>query len=416
MHVVGLHSINKDKETLAAIGSISLTINGALDAGLALLLVKPPKIEHEFHHAGAIFRASPDTPFIVCCFSGAKSHIEAVNIGSNLIQEGLDLLSMTGGADLATRDANEEYVAWWNADGESTIAYVSTVTSSVSIGPSEVTVRDANGNIVPPNIIVPQHHLGFRFYRLAQVSDDLFDAYRNMYLAFEALLSSQYPKGRGLEIDWLRSSLTAASNDLTLTSVVPGGTPSPVDHILDIVYGGARLPLFHAKDGRTYFAPTGSANDRGVVAVALRLLTKVVIRMADVWFNAHRRSGWVNLKIFEEQNKTLFARSKFVYSDNQHYTLQDDFNSQSIKEGYRFNGQFHEEFAGEPRHNVYGCLDVSSIRDRGRLYALYLISGESVQLSCSPDTTFDLSGFNRFEVFFFLRGNNASRPKYLYSR
>jgi hypothetical protein len=139
---------------------------------------------------------------------------------------------MTGRADLATRDANEEYVVWWTDDGNSTITYASTVTFTVSVGPVELTVCDAAGNIVPQKIVVPQHHLGFRFFRLAQVSDDLFDAYRNMYLAFE----------------------------------------------------------------------------------------------------------------------------------------------------------------------------------------LFLVNDESSQMSCSPDTTFDLNGFHQFEVFFFMRGNNASQPKYLYAR
>ena len=323
---------------------------------------------------------------------------------------------MTGRADLATRDANDEYVAWWTDNGNSTITYASTVTFSFSVWPVELTVRDATGNIVPPNIVVPQHHLGFRFFRLAQVSDDLFDAYRNMYLAFEALLSSQYPKGRGLEIDWLRHSFAAASNDLNLASVVPSGVPAPVDQILDVVYSGARLPLFHAKDGRAYFAPISSANDRAVVAVALRLLTQLVIRMAGVWFNARRRSGWVNLNIFEKNYKILFSRSEFVFSDNPDYSLHDDLTSKSINEGCRFSAQFHKKFDGETRHHVYGCLDVSSIRDRGRLYALFLVNDKSPQMSCSPDTTFDLNGFNQFEVFFFMRGNNASQPKYLYAR
>jgi hypothetical protein len=107
---------------------------------------------------------------------------------------------MTGRADLATKDAQEEYIAWWDESGKKTVAYATTVTFSFSVGSVELTAHDANGNIIPPNIIVPQHHLGFRFYRLAQVSDDLFDAFRNMYLAFEALLSSHYPKGVFLHI------------------------------------------------------------------------------------------------------------------------------------------------------------------------------------------------------------------------
>ena len=401
---------------MASVGSISLSINGTMDAGLALLLVNPPENAHEFQHAGAIFRLSPDTPFIVCCFSGANSHIESVNIGSSLIQEGLDILSMTGSADVATRNTNEEYVAWWNIDHENTITYVSTSTYDATVFPPQLIFHDVNGNVVPPNIIVPQHHLGFRFYRLAQVSDDLFDAYRNMYLAFEALLSSKYPKGREMEINWLRSSLTDASTDLNLLNMVSAGTQLPIDLIINIVYKNARLPLFHAKDGRAYFAPASNANDRGDVADALRLLTQIVIKMANVWFNTRRIAGGLYLKTFEGQLKTFYSNSEFVFSDNPHYSLQDELNSESIRQGYRFSAQFYEEFEGKTRCHVYGCLDVPSLQERQKLYALYVINKESPLILCSPDAILDLTGFNRFEAFIFLRLNNASQPKYWYAR
>jgi hypothetical protein len=50
---------------------------------------------------------------------------------------------------------------------------------------------------------MPEHHIGFRFFRLAQVTDDLYDAYRNMYLAFEVLLSSRVPAPAPPPARWL---------------------------------------------------------------------------------------------------------------------------------------------------------------------------------------------------------------------
>jgi hypothetical protein len=87
---------------------------------------------------------------------------------------------MTGGADLATRDAADEYFAWWQQGGTKVISITSTATLRWSIGPINIEVRDASGNVVAPTVVVPRHHLGFRFFRLAQVTDDLFDAFRNM--------------------------------------------------------------------------------------------------------------------------------------------------------------------------------------------------------------------------------------------
>src|SRR5262249_18269 len=147
-------------------------------------------------------------------------------MGSELLQDGLDMWPIFGRADLATRDAPDEYFAWWRDGGKSVIAVVDTGTFSFHVPPISIEVRDVRGQIVPPTPVTPQHHLAFRFYRLSQVSDDLFDAFRNMYLAVELLLSAKYPKGVEHEIDWLRASL---------------------------VYLNARLPLFHAKDGRIIF-------------------------------------------------------------------------------------------------------------------------------------------------------------------
>ena len=401
---------------MAAIGSISLEVNGVIECGLALLLVKPAKKTHEMHHAGAIFRVSPDTPFIVCCFSGKQSHSDAYDYGRDLVQEGLDLMSITGREDLATRDGDDEYIVWWTNSGNKTLAYGTTATSSFSVGNAELIVHDANGNLVKPNIVIPQHHLALRFYRLAQVSDDLFDAYRNMYLAFEALLSSRYPKGKGKEIDWLEHSLNAAADELNLNAYVPSEVSSPVKHFLGVIYNGARLPLFHAKDGHAYFAPVSSPDNRSVVVEALQLLTHIVIRMADVWLDARRRGGWVNLDLFSEFNKTAFNDSEFVVLGSTDNSLEEDIKTEDILNEFRCNAIFGEIFDGKKRHHVHGCMSIPNENTKVPLQNLFLVSGTKKLIYFSPETSFDLDGFKEFQIILFLRGKNGSQPKYVYSR
>lgn len=82
---------------MAALGSLNLDFGGELDSGLAQLVLKPPKAKHDFTYQSASLRVGPDTPFAMCCFSGATSHEDAIKRGSELLQNGLDVLSMTGG-------------------------------------------------------------------------------------------------------------------------------------------------------------------------------------------------------------------------------------------------------------------------------------------------------------------------------
>jgi hypothetical protein len=401
---------------VTAIGSITFDLGDSLDSGIALLLMKPPEQEVRVTYRDCVLLASPGNSHVVCRFGGARSHEDAYSQGRLLVQEVLDVLSMTGRGDLVTREAEDEFFVWWATATARTLALVTTATFSIKVGPVSITVKDTHGNVVPPTPVIPKHHIGFRFFRLSQVSDDLYDAYRNMYLAFESLLSSRYPKTKGPEINWLRQSLTAASNDLSLAGLVPAGTPDTISHVLSIIYDGARLPLFHAKDGKAYFAPVHNASDREEVVKALTMLTHIVTRMADTWYSARRMSGWVNLEIFEEQNRSLFSGASFVFSDNPGFTLQDDLNSESIKNGVRFPAMFSETFGADTRHNVIGELHVSSLAERGPLHALYLVNDESSLFGISPDTTVNLNGFDTFQPRIFIRGRNASAPKYIYPR
>jgi hypothetical protein len=397
---------------MAVLGSLPLEV---VDSGIAQLLVKPPKTNQEFNYRHATFRAAPDTPFIICCFSGAGSHVDSVTIGSELLQDGLDMLSMSGRADLATRDAPDEYLAWWRDRGKNVIAVVSTATSAFSVGPITIEVRDATGQVVPPTPLAPQHHLGFRFYRLSQVSDDLFDAFRNMYLAFELLLSAKYPKGSEREIDWLRASLSAAAADLDLASLNPSHT-DPVSHIIDAVYSNARLPLFHAKDGRAYFAPLRSTEDRQEVNSALQLLTLVVIRMAEVWHQTRRQRGGINLALIQHAHKRIFDKTSFVASSNSDFDLQADLCQPAIESGIQFEAKLIDQFNTQPRPHMYGRVDVACLRAFGALKALALIDQQRPLMESRLEAALDLSGFDVLEAQFFFRAINATEPRTLFPK
>lgn len=401
---------------MAAVGALDFSFSDGLDSGVALLLVNPPQEAVRGMYRDCQLIASPGSPHVICRFSGATREEGAFAAGLERAQEALDILSVLGRGDLVTKDAEDEHLVWWQDAGRQSLSVVSTATFSVQVGSMEIAVRDAQGNTVPPIPVIPRHHIGFRFYRLAQASDDLYDAYRNMYLAFESLLSARYPKSRGQEIDWLRQSLSSASADLALKALVPASIPDPVRYFLDTVYQGARLPLFHAKDGRAYFAPSRSALDRAVVQEALSMLTQVVLRMADSWYSARRRSSWVNLELLSKQDRQLFDGGHFVFVDDPTVDLKREIDDSVLAAGIPFQAVFKERHAGTVRHNLSGQISTSHLGSRHRLQAVYFAKDGKALIGFSSDATVDCSGFDDLNVRLFVRGRNAGQPRHMYSR
>lgn len=400
---------------MTAIGTIAFDLTDGLDSGIALLLIKRPKQEVRFKYYDCVLLASPETPFVVCRFKGAHSQVEAYNQGTFLLQEALDVMSMIGSVDLVTHKAKDEYFVWWKTLAAHTLAHVTTITFPVQHGQVNITVKDPQGNVEPPNQRMPKHHIGFRFFRHSQASDDLYDAYRNMYLAFESLLSSRYPKTQRHEIAWFRESLTAALTDgLSLDDLASDGTTETISRILNLIYDEARLPLFHAKDDKAHFAPAHKAGDREKVVEALTALTHIVTRMADIWYSARRFSGWVNPKTFEDLNRTLSSDANFVFSDNPRFALHDDLDSETIKNGVRFPAIFSDYLCADYRPNIIGQLQVSTLEERDSLHALYLVNDARRLIGICPETTVHLHGFDTFQIRLIIRGLDSSAPKYIY--
>lgn len=417
--LAGYNKLWAHKDTMPAIGSLRFALDDGFDSGVALRLANPPEDAIGERYADSQLVASPDTPFVLCLFNGATGQMEAIRRGTELLQKALDLHSMLGRGNLLIKDRNDEQFAWWSCAGRRHLSFTSTSTFSARAGNATVVVRDAEGNIVEQAVVVPRHHVGFRFFRLAQVSDDLYDAFRSMYLAFESLLSSAHPKGKEQEIQWLDRALRAFQDELNLTSLCPTGTADCVSYILEKIYKNARLPLFHAKDGRTYFAPGGAEGDRATVQSGLKLLTEIVIRMAAAWHSTRRRGGWVNLRWLEEGFRQQAAGCQVVLSDQPTdiNSLKDaEHISFSLANGVPSPGAINEIFDGTPRTSVTATFDVSALQGRTHLHAIYVAKDGEPLIGVTPDTVVDLDHFDQLDVRLFLRGRNANQPRSYFPR
>lgn len=159
----------------------------------------------------------------------------------------------------------------------------------------------------PPPLI--QHHPALRYYRLSQLSDDLFDAFRNAYLALEYLASEESPKGPNeSEPKWLLRVLGGP-----LASILPGGIDVPV--FVESAYKFGRLPLFHAKSYSTFYLPHGP--ERLTIQNTFETLQSILASIQHHRLNPRIAFGWGQMSeaLNDAMARSTYLANEVVFSD-----------------------------------------------------------------------------------------------------
>lgn len=211
-------------------------------------------------------------------------------------------------------------MAWWPTPDGLAVRAVAIAPFGIRLR-GELTVTDASGQLVPPT---PQAaiswHPSFRFFRLSQASTDLFDAYRNGYLALESILSSIAAQRTGPPNEgdsaWFRRALTAAGTIILLSACVPPGTSDPVDFLHRDLYRETRSATFHAKTGRTVLLPRDAAN-RPAVAASLERLGRLYLALAEAHFGVRRPRSSISQIAFLGMSSAVLDNMTTVASDDE---------------------------------------------------------------------------------------------------
>lgn len=197
-----------------------------------------------------------------------------------LAQRALDLEAAHGELPLSLRRADEHHIFWWRDAGQIMLRVVITrpllVSASASAGHAQRYLDSTTGTG-----LLPTWGPGLRFFRLFQLSTDVFDAYRNAFLSLEALLDHVIPPEAPTgEYAWLKFALTHVPRKYGVDlqhSLVGAASPDPVKQFLEEQYHARRCALFHAKSTRGTILLPGAADDRRDVSAALQPLVSVVL-------------------------------------------------------------------------------------------------------------------------------------------
>ena len=259
---------------------------------------------------------------LVRCGSEAN-YDDAIRAGLATAQKALDLMSMRGGNNLVIKAFDDEHVSWWVEGGEVVIRIVSLAPVRIDLPPATVTVTDSDGNAVPsPATPAVVWHESFRYFRMSQTTGDLFDAYRNAYLALESVLSSIAPQltnaaGRIAEGEsaWFKRALGEANKIVALAPLAPAGSADPVQDLFDELFVNMRSAMSHAKSGRKVLLPKDEG-ERADVTASLRRLVGLYLKLAETHLGASRPGGGMFAVAFRMMiAPTLKQMSMYVSDD-----------------------------------------------------------------------------------------------------
>jgi hypothetical protein len=117
----------------------------------------------------------------------ATGHEPVMVQGPELANRTLDLLAMGGVTTLALADVWSCHGAWWPTAEATVIRIWSSAALSMKIQATAV-VRGSDGAVcLPGTAIRSGWHASMRYLRMSGITDDLFETFRNVYLALGSL-------------------------------------------------------------------------------------------------------------------------------------------------------------------------------------------------------------------------------------
>jgi hypothetical protein len=346
---------------------------------------------------------------------------EALRFG----QEGLDLLCALGSDGVSIRGVADRRFTWWVDGGHGpTLRLTTMAPQGLTVGRATIVVRDANGDVVPQPPEPPlAWHESFRYFRLSQASDDLFDAYRNAYLALESVLSAIAPQrtspttGRVSEGegDWFRRALTEADRLTTLAGHVPAGTSDVVGFLYADLYSGMRSAMSHAKSGRPVLLPHDET-EGATVTESLRRLVGVYLKLASTQLGLRRQGGGVFVIAFRHMIEPALADAIVYGSEDESPENPSDHVLNPA--GGTLVPKTNEGAVDVSEHfrcSRLAYVDASELRVLPFVRRVGATLAEGTPMVCEVlERRLELGAFARFEAEIGIRGFNTRQPRERY--
>jgi|688.fasta_scaffold127942_2 hypothetical protein len=383
--------------------------NSELDSGAAFLLSQKCNVTE-------LISLDPDwevevkvgSPYVVARFKEAIDANDAFNKGYILAQQGLDILSVMGKDNLSIRNGDDEYLIWWREESEQILRVVTLYRYSNSMKVSFGLANDQP----PPK---PIYHESFRYIRLAQITDDLFDAYRNMYLALELLVSTISPIRKDIptkngkvkketETEWLIRVIGSSPDYFTERKTV--------EEIYKI-----RCDLFHAKENKMYKLPQKNLDDRKTVSDGLNDLSILVFKLLRKLQNVGRETGWIFPFMSDHIIKLSEKTFIIVSDDDSSIDVRETIDSPTFRNSVKMITKYDYDLSERDFVVFLGSIDVNKLQSLSKIARFGLIKEDRLANIEVVRASLTYNLIDKFEVQMRLQEDNVKREfKRFFSR
>jgi hypothetical protein len=293
---------------MASVGGISLDrfATGDSVCAVALRVQKSASTSRVFHFSDWEVELAIGSTSIVARTVLDLSLDQLIEGAVSAANEALDLAAVVNFDRLALQRPLDEFVVL-QSKGRSrlTLQLLVEFPMAVQVG---ITLTRGDGTSETASPAYPSWSPAFRFYRLSQVSSELFDAYRNLFLALEALLDQLFPKRSSEgEKQWLLRAFKEIAQQIDLSVFDPRSSPDPAVALVDWLYG-VRPRLFHAKQGRTYVPDVRVGY--AAVSEAYVSLVQIWRRITEVFLHASAPGGVVTNSGFRLMGQSIFRETR----------------------------------------------------------------------------------------------------------
>lgn len=403
---------------MASLGSVSIADKKSeFGGGGAFLLGQASEVSEVVQlHDKIEVEVRSGNPYVVARGLDIQTSSLAFDLSHEAAQNGLDILSITGKADLSIRNATDDCLLWWREGKEQILRIVCVAHLRGRVSGIAVMV-DQHGNEIP-NAPARKlvHHESLRYFRLSQVTDDLFDAYRNLWLSFELLLSATLPiKNREKEGKWLKRALQYLVVTLPVSNAFKELAPNIEENLFKELYEDVRCKLFHAKDTKARLLPHRD-HDRRVVSAGLSKLTRLVLLLSEHTLNARRLGSWMNPSIFDDSNRLLLSQSEMLISDTDCPLRKGEmFTDDEYNTAVSFNCQYAPTLSELGRQCALGSIRVDRIHHMSKVSRVALKTKNRLSLVMAPDAKLEHDSVDIIEVQMGFQFMDLGQPRRLFN-
>lgn len=404
---------------MATYGELNfLDLDSRYSCGALFNLDRAPDVDVDFEFDEGKITIAQGQQTVSVEFEGSVNAEDTFKKGYRVVQKGLDLLSILGRLDVLTTRAQDEHFVWWKENGQEIIRLVSTSRLNFSVNINAQVIKK-DGSVKPDRELAYVHHPSLRYYRMAQATDDLFDAYRNMYLAFESMISSRFAKQKSeSESEWIERALNDPALQKLAVRLAPIGSTEPMKDITKSIYKDVRCPLFHAKQGNVHYLPNEDEENRKQTSQSLDILTKLVTTIAKQFFGTRRGGGGVYLKWVYDNVKQLLDGCRIV-ATNYRGTIGEsdsDLSHERFANGIFFDSTLGTDGSDGLAPTLLGRCNTNELSHLGSITRVEVVDSSKAYVCEVLDHPLRLDGFDRFEFLMRIRVSNKNQPKSVFHR